>query len=228
MKQRTERTLGFSFVKVVKRIRFISHSTRLAESKWSEDLSDWSSLAISALPTITVQVLNDSIETFNRMPVDLVLENSDGNIQVPFKAFTCLQQITGSYNVVDWKRRQQCWPHLQVCNFPKATADPLVDVLIGQDQVELHYARCDVTGEPGEPIARLRSIRVVLYRKSRKEIISFWSATDESGLHVLCKTSTTRKFESVIKEVLGGRIGQVGTRTSSNVSRREICAGSGT
>lgn len=30
-----------------------------------------------------------------------------------------------------------------------------MDVVIGQDQVELHYARCDVKGEPGEPIARL-------------------------------------------------------------------------
>ena len=104
---------------------------------------------------VTVQVLNDSIETFDTMPVDLVLESSDGNVKIQFKAFTCPRQITGNYKVVDWKRHQQRWSHLQVCNFPEATVDPLVDVLIGQDQVDLHYSRCDVKGEPGEPIARL-------------------------------------------------------------------------
>ena len=77
---------------------------------------------------VTVQVLNDSIETFDTMPVDLVLESSDGNVEIPFKAFTCPRQITGNYKVVDWKRHQQRWPHLQVCNFPEATVDPLVDV----------------------------------------------------------------------------------------------------
>ena len=89
------------------------------------------------------------------MPVELVLESGDGNVQVPFQAFTCPRQITGNYKVVDWKRHQQRMTHLQVCNFPEPTADQLVDVLIGQDQVDLHYARCDVRGKPGEPIARL-------------------------------------------------------------------------
>ena len=104
---------------------------------------------------VTVQVLNENIETFDTMPVDLILEHSDGNVQVPFQAFTCPRQITGSYKVVDWRRYQKRWSHLGVCNFPEATVDPLVDVLIGQDQVDLHYARCDIRGKPGEPIARL-------------------------------------------------------------------------
>ena len=98
---------------------------------------------------VTVQVLNENIETFDTMPVDLILENSDGNVQVPFQAFTCPRQITGSYKVVDWRRYQKRWSHLGVCNFPEATVDALVDVLIGQDQVILHYARCDVRGNPG-------------------------------------------------------------------------------
>jgi hypothetical protein len=42
-----------------------------------------------------------------------------------------------------------------VCNFPEVAADAIVDVLIGQDHIDLHYSRCDVKGEPGEPIARL-------------------------------------------------------------------------
>ena len=45
--------------------------------------------------------------------------------------------------------------HLQVCNFPEAAVDSIVDVLIGQNNIDLHYSRCDVEGHPGEPIARL-------------------------------------------------------------------------
>ena len=44
---------------------------------------------------------------------------------------------------------------MQVCSFPEAAADSIVDVLIGQDHINLHYSRCDVKGHPGEPIARL-------------------------------------------------------------------------
>lgn len=41
---------------------------------------------------VTVQVLNESIETFDTMPVEVVLESSDGSVQVPFKALTCPRQ----------------------------------------------------------------------------------------------------------------------------------------
>ena len=102
---------------------------------------------------VAVQVLNDNVETFDSMPVDVSLESCDGNVDVQFSVFTCPRQITGKYSVVDWRRRQKRWPHLQVCNFPEATADSIVDVLIGQDHIDLHYSRCDVKGHPGEPIA---------------------------------------------------------------------------
>ena len=42
-----------------------------------------------------------------------------------------------------------------MCNFPETAFDPVVDVLIDQDHIDLHYSRCDVKGKPGEPIARL-------------------------------------------------------------------------
>ena len=34
-------------------------------------------------------------------------------------------------------------------------ADLMVDLLIGQDQIYLHFSKCDVKGDPGEPLARL-------------------------------------------------------------------------
>ena len=99
--------------------------------------------------------LQYKVETFDSMPMKLILESSDGNVKTHFSAYTCPRQITGKYKVVEWKRHQTSWPHLQVCNFPETAFDPVVDVLIDQDHIDLHYSRCDVKGKPGEPIARL-------------------------------------------------------------------------
>ncbi len=123
-------------------------------SYMNEEVAGALGLSVPYEPVI-VQVLNDSVETFDSMPVDVSLESCDGNVEVQFSVFTCPRQITGKYRVVDWRRHQKRWPHLQVCNFPEVAADPIVDVLIGQDHIDLHYSRCDVKGHPGEPIARL-------------------------------------------------------------------------
>lgn len=44
---------------------------------------------------------------------------------------------------------------LERWKFPDPAADPMVDVLIGQDQTDLHFSKCDVRGNSGQPIARL-------------------------------------------------------------------------
>ena len=104
---------------------------------------------------VVVYVLNESVETFDSMPVSMTLESCDGNVRLPFKALTCPRRVTGSYKAVDWSKFQDQWPHLRVCKFPEPPADPIVDVLIGQDHIDLHFSKCDVRGKAGEPIARL-------------------------------------------------------------------------
>ena len=104
---------------------------------------------------VVVNVLNESVETFDSMPVSMTLESCDGNVRLPFKALTCLRRVTGNYKAVDWSKFQDRWPHLRVCKFPEPPADPIVDVLIGQDHIDLHFSKCDVRGNSGEPIARL-------------------------------------------------------------------------
>ena len=104
---------------------------------------------------VVVNVLNESVETFDSMPVSMTLESCDGNVRLPFKALTCPRRGTGNYKAVDWSKFQDRWPHLRVCKFPEPPADPIVDVLIGQDHVDLHFSKCDVRGNSGEPIARL-------------------------------------------------------------------------
>ena len=76
-------------------------------------------------------------------------------MKIPFQALTCPRRVTGTYKIVDWQRYQSRWPHLSVCKFPDPAADPVADLLIGQDQIDLHFFKCDVKGDPGEPVARL-------------------------------------------------------------------------
>ena len=89
------------------------------------------------------------------MPVRIILENCDGNVKTTFEAMTCPRRVTGIYKAVDGSKFQDRCPHLRVCKFPEAAPDPIVDLLIGQDQTDLHSAKVDVRGKPGEPIARL-------------------------------------------------------------------------
>ena len=89
------------------------------------------------------------------MPVRISLESCDGNVKTTFEALTCPRRVTGSYKAVDGSKFQDRCPHLRVCKFPEASPDPIVDLLIGQDQIDLHFAKVDVRGKPKEPIARL-------------------------------------------------------------------------
>ena len=89
------------------------------------------------------------------MPVSMTLESCDGNVRLPFMALTCPCRVTGNYKTVDRSKFQGRWPHLLVCKLPEPSADPIVDVLIGQDHIDLHFSKCDGRGNSGEPIARL-------------------------------------------------------------------------
>ena len=106
---------------------------------------------------ISVKRLYENVETFDSKPVtcNFTLESFDGSVKLHFKALTCPHRVTGGYKIIDWQKYQSQWPHLIVCKFPDPAADPLVDVLIGQDQIDLHFSRCDVRGNSDEPIARL-------------------------------------------------------------------------
>ena len=65
------------------------------------------------------------------------------------------ERVTGNMQVVDWSKHKHKWMHLQGTKFPQVGPKPIVDLLIGTDQADLLYSLEDVTGQPGEPIARL-------------------------------------------------------------------------
>ena len=55
---------------------------------------------------VTVNVLNDTVQTFDGMLLKMNLESCDGNIRIPLKALTCSRGVTGSYKAVDWLKYQ--------------------------------------------------------------------------------------------------------------------------
>ena len=85
--------------------------------------------------TVTVNVLNNEVETFKSMPLDATTESLDGEFSKDIKVKTCPKRITGNYKVENWKQSKDRWSHLKECDF----AEPAQDV----------------RGEEGDPVARL-------------------------------------------------------------------------
>ncbi|KAJ8038757.1 hypothetical protein HOLleu_16272 [Holothuria leucospilota] len=101
-----------------------------------------------------VHVLNDQIETFETMPVEVGLESLERQVDVNIRARTT-ERVTGDLLTVDWNTMASKMEHLKGIKFPKFSKRVTVDLLIGLDQIDLHYSMRDVCGKPGEPVARL-------------------------------------------------------------------------
>ena len=103
---------------------------------------------------VTVNVLNGQLETFETMPVNFKLESVNDSVKMKVAAYTTIR-VTGNMTVVDWNRYKAQWPHLKNVNFQQSPTRPIVDILLGLDCAELHYAYEEVRGRPGDPFARL-------------------------------------------------------------------------
>ena len=104
---------------------------------------------------VQVHVLNDTVETFQSIPLKIEIESVDGRFSKEISIKTCPQKVTGNYRVGSWSEYQNKWPHLTQCSFAKPANDGVVDLLIGIDNSELHYSHVDLRGKNGGPITRL-------------------------------------------------------------------------
>jgi hypothetical protein len=68
---------------------------------------------------VQVHVLNDTVETFQSMPLKIEIESVDGKFSKEISVKTCPQKVTGNYRVVNWTEHQNKWPHLTQCSFAK-------------------------------------------------------------------------------------------------------------
>jgi hypothetical protein len=61
---------------------------------------------------VQVHVLNDTVETFQSMPLKIEIESVDGKFSKEISVKACPQKVTGNYRVVNWTEHQNKWPHL--------------------------------------------------------------------------------------------------------------------
>ena len=80
---------------------------------------------------VQVHVLNDTVETFQSMPLTIEIESVDGQFSKEISVKTCPQKVTGNYRVVNWTEHQNKRPHLTQCSFAKPANNGIVDLLVG-------------------------------------------------------------------------------------------------
>ena len=110
----------------------------------------------SAYERVTVRVLNETVESFDTMPLEITLDSVDGQTSMALNVYTCPRNVTGSYQAVNWNLYKDQWSYLSSIKFPKPAKDPIVDILIGVEYSFLHSSTVDLSGQdPKGPVARL-------------------------------------------------------------------------
>ena len=110
----------------------------------------------SAYERETVRVLNETVESFDTMPVEITLESVDGQTSMALNVYTCARNVTGNYQAVNWNLYKDQWSYLSSIKFPEPAKDPIVDILIGVEYSFLHSSTVDLSGQdPKGPVARL-------------------------------------------------------------------------
>ena len=81
---------------------------------------------------LTVNVLSDNQERFETTVVRFTISSVNGKVSKQASAYTT-ERVTGNMEVVNWRRYQSKWKHLQGIEFPQVGPKTTVDVLIGVD-----------------------------------------------------------------------------------------------
>jgi hypothetical protein len=104
--------------------------------------------------SLNVSVVGGKTQNLQSMKVSFDLLSTDRKTLRTLDAFT-VRNVTGNMPVIDWSRYQSNWPHLQGIDFPKVSKQPKVALLIGLNVPDIHRSLTEISGLPGEPIARL-------------------------------------------------------------------------
>ena len=153
---------------------------------------------------VSVSVVNDRTETFKTNTVNFILKSIDGKISRPVNAWTTTR-VTGNMKVIDWRKHANKWKHITSVPFPSIGQRPIVDILIGADQADLHFSYKDLRGGEGEPIARLTPLgwTCIGHPEATPEATNFTAATFFTSL---VTDNLLRRFWEI--EEVDGRIEQ--------------------
>ena len=56
--------------------------------------------------TVAVNVLNDEVETFQSVPLEVTVESLDGEFSEDIKVKTCPRRVTGNHKAENWKQNR--------------------------------------------------------------------------------------------------------------------------
>ena len=104
--------------------------------------------------TISVGTIGGNSHSFLSEEVSFQISNLDGSYTRDISAATT-HNVTGTLRPVDWKGIGKDWSHLRNIQFPTLATTRKVDMIIGVEHLELIRSLREVSGKPGEPIARL-------------------------------------------------------------------------
>ena len=101
----------------------------------------------SAYERVTVRVFNETLESFETMPVETTLESVDGQTLMALNVFTRPRNVTGIFHAVNCNLHKDQWSYLSSIKFPEPAKDPIVDILIGVEYSFLHSSTVDLSGQ---------------------------------------------------------------------------------
>ena len=99
-------------------------------------------------------MLNNKTESLETISVELNLQNLTGTLSMPIHVYST-EKVTGNMKAVDWNQHKHRWNYLSSIKFPRPAKSPIIDMLIGLDYSQLHLSLKELTGDPGDPMARL-------------------------------------------------------------------------
>ena len=102
----------------------------------------------------TVEVIGGRTKFMQAKEVEVTLQ-SDDKRQKETVSLLAVRQPTGSMRAANWDTEKQNWRHLREIPFPSLEKRKQIDVLLGADYIHLQRALVEVSGNIGEPIARL-------------------------------------------------------------------------
>ncbi|XP_065193163.1 uncharacterized protein LOC135824359 [Sycon ciliatum] len=172
----------------------------------------------------TVSTLNGKVETFMTAPVSFTIASMDNSYQQSVTAFTTTN-VTGDLQPVDWSQEAEKYGHLRDIPFPALCKPNVIELLIGSDNAELMMSRRDISGAPGQPIARQTPLGWTCVGKvhaadtdSQQEALHGQSFLCYGGPSVTSLEATLQRFWEVERYGMSDGLQEPGIRSAEDES----------
>lgn len=103
--------------------------------------------------SLTVSTMTGVAENLQSGTVAITVESLDGRIGARLEC-RVLDNLCEGLRPQNWSLDKNRWPHLRAIDFPRIEGSDQIDIVIGSDHPELMMSLEEVSGKPGDPVAR--------------------------------------------------------------------------